>query len=85
MLPIAAAGFHVVAPDQRGYGQTTGWDGDYDGDVDSFRLLNLVRDALWLVSRSVTDRWRPSSGTTSAPLSRLAALSSGRTCFAPWC
>ena len=50
MLPIAAAGFHVIAPDQRGYGQTTGWDGDYDGDVDSFRLLNLVRDALWLVS-----------------------------------
>ena len=50
MLPIAAEGFHVVAPDQRGYGQTTGWDGDYDGDIDSFRLLNLVRDALWLVS-----------------------------------
>ena len=50
MLPIASAGFHVIALDQRGYGQTTGWDGDYDGDVDSFRLLNLVRDALWLVS-----------------------------------
>src|SRR6202008_4184702 len=49
MLPIAAAGFHVVAPDQRGYGRTTGWDGDYDGDVGSFRLLNLVRDALGLV------------------------------------
>jgi pimeloyl-ACP methyl ester carboxylesterase len=47
---LAAAGFHVVAPDQRGYGQTTGWDADYDGDVDSFRLLNLVRDALGLVS-----------------------------------
>jgi len=28
MLPIASAGFHVVAPDQRGYGRTTGWDGD---------------------------------------------------------
>ena len=28
MLPLAAAGFHVVAPDQRGYGRTTGWDGD---------------------------------------------------------
>jgi pimeloyl-ACP methyl ester carboxylesterase len=40
----------VVAPDQRGYGQTTGWDGDYDGDLDSFRLLNLVRDALGLVA-----------------------------------
>lgn len=50
MLPIAAAGFHVVAPDQRGYGRTTGWDGDYEGDVGSFRMLNLVRDALGLVS-----------------------------------
>jgi pimeloyl-ACP methyl ester carboxylesterase len=50
MLPIAAAGFHVIAPDQRGYGLTTGWDGAYDGDVGSFRMLNLVRDALGLVS-----------------------------------
>ncbi len=50
MLPIASAGFHVVAPDQRGYGRTTGWDGDYDGDVGSFRIFNLVRDALGLVS-----------------------------------
>ena len=50
MLPIARAGFHVIAPDQRGYGRTTGWDGDYDGDLGSFRLLNLVRDALGLVS-----------------------------------
>ncbi len=49
MLPIASAGFHVVAPDQRGYGRTTGWDGDYDGDVGSFRILNLVRDSLGLV------------------------------------
>ncbi|MSQ55427.1 MAG: alpha/beta hydrolase [Betaproteobacteria bacterium] len=49
MLPIAAAGYHVVAPDQRGYGRTTGWDPDYDGDLASFRLLNLVRDALGLV------------------------------------
>ncbi len=50
MLPIASAGFHVVAPDQRGYGRTTGWDGHYDGDVGSFRILNLVRDSLGLVS-----------------------------------
>src|SRR6185295_8890660 len=49
MLPIAAAGFHVVAPDQRGYGRTTGWDADYDGDVGSFRMINLARDALGLV------------------------------------
>ncbi len=50
MLPLAAAGFHVVAPDQRGYGRTTGWDADYDGDLSQFRLLNAVRDALGLVS-----------------------------------
>jgi pimeloyl-ACP methyl ester carboxylesterase len=50
MLPLAQAGFHVVAPDQRGYGRTTGWDGDYDGDVASFRLLNLATDALGLVA-----------------------------------
>ncbi|MFA5914936.1 MAG: alpha/beta hydrolase [Burkholderiales bacterium] len=49
MLPLAQAGFHVIAPDQRGYGRTTGWDPDYDGDLASFRLLNLVRDALGLV------------------------------------
>src|SRR3979490_1887478 len=50
LLPLAAAGFHVIAPDQRGYGRTTGWDGDYDGDLESFRMLNLVRDALGLVA-----------------------------------
>src|SRR5437667_2884668 len=50
MLPLAEAGFRVVAPDQRGYGRTTGWDADYDGDLAPFRLLNLARDALGLVS-----------------------------------
>jgi pimeloyl-ACP methyl ester carboxylesterase len=50
MAPIAAAGYHVIAPDQRGYGRTSGWDGDYDGDLGSFRFLNLVKDALALVS-----------------------------------
>ena len=50
MQPIAQAGFHVIAPDQRGYGRITGWDADYDGDFGAFRMLNLVRDALGLVS-----------------------------------
>src|SRR5579859_2624952 len=48
--PLAALGYHVIAPDQRGYGRTTGWDGAYDGDLASFRLLNLVRDAIGLVA-----------------------------------
>ena len=50
VMPVLAdAGYHVIAPDQRGYGRTTGWDPDYDGDLASFRLPNLVRDALGLV------------------------------------
>jgi pimeloyl-ACP methyl ester carboxylesterase len=50
MVPLAEAGYHVLAPDLRGYGRTTGWDDDYDGDLASFRRLNVVRDVLGLVS-----------------------------------
>jgi pimeloyl-ACP methyl ester carboxylesterase len=49
MLPLASAGYHVIAPDQRGYGRTTGWDGSYDADPDPFRIVNMVRDAMGLV------------------------------------
>jgi pimeloyl-ACP methyl ester carboxylesterase len=50
VLPaLAAAGFYAVAPDQRGYGRTTGWDSRYDGDVASFHLLNLVEDMVALI------------------------------------
>jgi pimeloyl-ACP methyl ester carboxylesterase len=50
MLPLlAAAGFHAVAPDQRGFGRTTGWVDRFDGDLKSFHLLNLVKDTLGLV------------------------------------
>jgi pimeloyl-ACP methyl ester carboxylesterase len=49
MPALAAAGYHVIAPDQRGYGRTSGWDPNFDGDVGSFRMLSLVRDALALV------------------------------------
>ena len=50
MLPLAQAGYHVIAPDQRGYGRTTGWSADYDGALEPFRVLNLVRDALGLIT-----------------------------------
>ena len=50
MLPIARAGFHVVAPDLRGYGRTTGWRAEVDGELESFRGLSYVRDALGLVA-----------------------------------
>src|SRR5579864_6426475 len=50
MVPLAEAGFHVVAPDQRGYGRTTGWSANYDDDLSPFRILSAVRDALGLVA-----------------------------------
>jgi pimeloyl-ACP methyl ester carboxylesterase len=49
MPPLAAAGYHVIAPDQRGYGRTIGWDDSYDADPDPFRILNMARDAIGLV------------------------------------
>lgn len=49
MVPLAEAGYHVIAPDQRGYGATTGWDDRYDGDLASFRTHSYARDALGVV------------------------------------
>jgi pimeloyl-ACP methyl ester carboxylesterase len=47
---LAAAGLHVVAPDQRGFGRTRGWTAHYDQDLAPYRMLNLVRDVLGLVT-----------------------------------
>jgi pimeloyl-ACP methyl ester carboxylesterase len=49
MPTLAAAGYHVIAPDQRGYGRTVGWDGSFDAEQDPFRMLNMVRDAIGLI------------------------------------
>ena len=46
MPVLAEAGYHVIAPDQRGYGRTTGWSKDYDADLSSSRFLNLLRDSI---------------------------------------
>ncbi|MGE0769239.1 MAG: alpha/beta fold hydrolase [Hyphomicrobiaceae bacterium] len=48
MAPLAEAGFHVVAPDQRGYGRTSGSDNAYDQDLRPFYMLSLARDAVAL-------------------------------------
>jgi len=50
MVPLAEAGYHVIAPDRRGYGRTTGWDDTYGLDLTPFGFLNRVRDTLALVS-----------------------------------
>jgi pimeloyl-ACP methyl ester carboxylesterase len=50
VMPVLAdAGYHVVAPDQRGYGLTTGWSAKYDDDLAPFRFLGLLRDTLGLL------------------------------------
>jgi pimeloyl-ACP methyl ester carboxylesterase len=49
LVALAQAGFHVVAPDLRGCGRTTGSDDRYDGDWRASQLLNMVDDALALV------------------------------------
>ena len=51
LIPLLAdAGYRVVAPDQRGFGRTTGWVNGYDAPLAPFSLLNTTRDALALVS-----------------------------------
>ncbi len=49
MGPLAALGYHVVAPDLRGYGRTTGWENGYEADLGPFRLFNIIRDMLGLL------------------------------------
>ncbi len=50
IVPIAELGFHVVAPDQRGYGRTTGHSPGYDVDLAEFGMVNLADDAVGLVN-----------------------------------
>lgn len=54
IVPLADAGYHVVAPDLRGFGRTTGAKtgaeiGD-DADLQDYGALNAVRDTLALVA-----------------------------------
>jgi pimeloyl-ACP methyl ester carboxylesterase len=44
LAALAAAGFHAVAPDMRGYGQT-----DQPAEIDQYTLLHLVGDLVGLV------------------------------------
>ncbi|KAI4242785.1 MAG: hypothetical protein L6R40_003849 [Gallowayella cf. fulva] len=52
MPSLAAAGYYVVAFDQRGYGRTSGWDARPFPDVDlkTFTQTNLIRDVIVLVN-----------------------------------
>src|SRR4051812_49863946 len=42
--PLAAAGYHVVAPDQRGYGGS-----DRPERIDAYTVLHLIGDVIGLI------------------------------------
>ena len=51
VLPgLAAAGYHAVAPDVRGFGRSGGTDATFETDPGAYSTLTKVRDALWLVA-----------------------------------
>jgi len=49
MPAIAAAGYHVLAPDLRGYGRTGGTEVKFDDDLTAFRTFNRVTDMVALM------------------------------------
>jgi pimeloyl-ACP methyl ester carboxylesterase len=49
LLPLAAAGYHVIAPDLRGYGRSTDFPVRFDDDLLPYSWLNRVSDVLGLV------------------------------------
>lgn len=74
MPALAAAGFHAIAPDQRGYGETTGWDERYDTDLERFRVLNLVEDAAQLLARMGLPRVHVVGHDFGSPVAACCAL-----------
>jgi len=49
LLPLASAGFHVIAPDLRGYGLTTSKPVSLSDSLVPYMMLNRVTDVLGLV------------------------------------
>jgi pimeloyl-ACP methyl ester carboxylesterase len=50
MLPLAAAGYHVIAPDVRGYGRSSNTDVQFSDDLRPFSTLNKIQDILALAA-----------------------------------
>ncbi|HTT81650.1 MAG TPA: alpha/beta hydrolase [Stellaceae bacterium] len=68
LAALAAAGFHAVAPDMRGYGQT-----DAPPDIDKYTLLHLVGDMVGLLDSLGEERAVIAGHDWGAPVAWLAA------------
>ena len=79
MPALADVGFYAIAPDQRGYGETTGWD---VRDLGSFALGNIARDAAWLLQKLGIEKAHL-VGQTSARSPPARQRSSIPSAFAP--
>src|SRR5450631_359564 len=66
---LAEAGFHVVAPDQRGYGQT-----DKPEPIEAYHILNLVSDIVGLVNSLGEERAVIVGHDWGAPVAWTSAL-----------
>jgi pimeloyl-ACP methyl ester carboxylesterase len=49
LLPVAQAGFHVIAPDLRGYGRSVTTPVKFDDDILPYSRMNCVSDVVGLV------------------------------------
>ena len=67
---LAAAGFHAVAPDMRGYGQT-----DAPPEIDRYTLLHLLGDMVGLLDVLGIERAVIAGHDSGAPVAWLAAQS----------
>jgi pimeloyl-ACP methyl ester carboxylesterase len=56
LLPLAGAGFHVIAPDLRGYGRSAPQPVRFSDDLSPYQMLNRVADVLGLVRALGYDR-----------------------------
>jgi pimeloyl-ACP methyl ester carboxylesterase len=69
LAALAAAGFHAVAPDQRGYGQT-----DRPGAVEAYSIFHLVGDVVGLLNALGEDRMVVVGHDWGAPVAWHTAL-----------
>ncbi len=74
IVPLANAGWRVVAPDQRGYGGTTGWTQGYDVDLAEFSFPTLTADVAALVGALGYDRAALVGHDFGSPVAAWAAL-----------